>query len=96
MELFFDKLDIYIRQKKMTYNELCQQMGIGRTTLWGWKKNKRKPKEIHIRAIARVLNLPVNKISDLPEEILISERSFSEEVFPVIKSLPHLLQLAVY
>ncbi|MCP4176218.1 MAG: PAS domain-containing protein [bacterium] len=83
MKIFFDKLDYYTKHKRMTYKYLYQIIGVGKTTFWEWKKGTKHPKEIHIRAIAKALNIPVNKISDLPENILISDKKLSEDISPI-------------
>ena len=59
MKVYFDKIHFFRKQQKITYIELCNMIGIGRTTIWGWEKGLNKPKEIYIRSIAKVLNVSV-------------------------------------
>ena len=84
MKLDFNKLDLCLKQKKMTYKELFESIGVSKTTFWAWKTGKREIKEIYIRAIARVLDIAVNKFSDLPDEVLISEEKLSDNMHQLV------------
>ncbi|MCP4177816.1 MAG: PAS domain-containing protein [bacterium] len=78
MKVYFDKIYFFRKQQKITYIELCNMIGIGRTTIWGWEKGINKPKEIYIRSIAKVLKISVDEISDLKPEKPISHMELSD------------------
>ncbi|MCP4180417.1 MAG: PAS domain-containing protein [bacterium] len=77
MKVDFKKIHFYRKQKKISIYELCIKINIGRTTIWKWEKKKSFPKEIHIRRIAKILNISVSEISDLQSEHPISNINLS-------------------
>ena len=77
MKVDLKKIQLYRKQKKISLDELCNEIDISRTTIWKWKKNKSFPKETHIRSIAKMLDIPVDKISDLQTEHPVSDTDIS-------------------
>ncbi|MFA7231327.1 MAG: PAS domain S-box protein [Victivallaceae bacterium] len=73
MELHVEKLKSVRKRKKITAEELAKKMGMSRITLGAWENAKRVPSEAKIRMLAKVLNISVNEISDLPPDKTISE-----------------------
>lgn len=65
MDLYIEKLRTIRKSKKVTSEELAQKMGISRLTLCAWENAKRVPSEAKIRMIARILDISVDKISNL-------------------------------
>lgn len=77
MKLYIDKLREIRKSKKITSEELSQKMGISRLTLCAWENAKRVPSEPKIRMLARVLDISVDKISDLVPDTPISDMDLS-------------------
>ncbi|MCP4180414.1 MAG: PAS domain S-box protein [bacterium] len=78
MIVYFKKIHIYRKQKKISLDELCSETDIGRTTIWKWEKGKSFPKERHIRLIAKILDVTVDKISDLKPKHPLSDTDLSD------------------
>lgn len=72
MELHVEKLKAVRKRKKITAQELAQKTGISRVTLGAWENSKRIPSEAKIRMLAKVLDISVDEISDLPPDKMIS------------------------
>jgi len=77
MGLHIDKLRSIRKRKKITLSELAVKMGITRPTLSYWENAKILPSEIKIRMLAKVLDVPVNEISDLKPIKSLSESSLA-------------------
>ncbi len=77
MKVFFDKIAKLLKENKISRDELCKVIGIGRTSYWNWENNKTAPKEIFIKAIANKLNVSITEISDLKSNYPISENKIS-------------------
>jgi len=77
MGLHIDKLRSIRKRKKITLSELAVKMGITRPTLSYWENAKIFPSEIKIRMLAKVLDVPVNEISDLNPIKSLSESSLA-------------------
>ena len=73
MELHVEKLKMVRKRKKITAEELAKMMGISRVTVGAWENAGRIPSEAKIRMLAKVLDIPVNEISDLTPDRTISE-----------------------
>ncbi len=73
MELHIEKLRAVRKRKKVTAAELAKMMGISRVTVGAWENAGRIPSEAKIRMLAKVLDIPVNEISDLTPDRTISE-----------------------
>ena len=73
MELHVEKLKMVRKRKKITAEELAKMMGISRVTVGAWENAGRIPSEAKIRMLAKVLEIPVNEISDLDPDKTISE-----------------------
>ena len=73
MELHVEKLKSVRKRKKITAEELAKMMGISRVTVGAWENAGRIPSEAKIRMLAKVLEIPVNEISDLDPDKTISE-----------------------
>ena len=73
MVLHVEKLKRVRKRKKITAEELAKMMGISRVTVGAWENAGRIPSEAKIRMLAKVLEIPVNEISDLDPDITISE-----------------------
>jgi len=43
MKVDLKKIQLYRKQKKISLDELCNEIDISRTTIWKWKKNKSFP-----------------------------------------------------
>ena len=54
------------KNKKKSVNEICKDIGIHRSTLWEWENGKRIPKKDKVYALSKSLEVPVEKISNLP------------------------------
>lgn len=65
MKFYSDKLKQVRKKLKISSEELALKMGIHRTTLSSWERNKVMPSESKVRSIAKALDIPVNEISDL-------------------------------
>jgi PAS domain S-box-containing protein len=62
-----DKLIVLIKKRRWTIVNFCTQIGISRSTLYGWKNSGSVPKESLIREIAELLEIRVSEISDLKD-----------------------------
>ncbi len=78
MKVDYSKIHQYRKQKKISIYELCNEIEIGRTTIWKCETGKSIPKEKHIRAIAKALNITVDNISDLKPELPLSDTELSK------------------
>ncbi|MCP4177545.1 MAG: PAS domain-containing protein [bacterium] len=65
MKLDLDKIQDLREDKGLSINGLSKLLGVCRTTLWKWIKGLLIPNENKVRKLADVLEVPVNKISDL-------------------------------
>ncbi|HJO95241.1 MAG TPA: PAS domain-containing protein [Victivallales bacterium] len=65
MKLDLDKIQDLREDKGLSINGLSKLLGVCRTTLWKWIKGLLTPNEDKVRKLADVLEVPVNKISDL-------------------------------
>lgn len=65
MKFYIDRLRSIRKNKKITSEELSKKIGISRITLCAWENAKRIPSEPKVRMLARILDIPVNEISDL-------------------------------
>ncbi|HBM16772.1 MAG TPA: hypothetical protein DD381_10580 [Lentisphaeria bacterium] len=86
MKLYVEKLKACRKKKKTTSEELAVKMGITRSTLSLWENSKIVPSEFKIRMLAKILDVPINEISDLPPEKHLSETNL-EPLRSSIKSL---------
>ncbi|HBM17486.1 MAG TPA: hypothetical protein DD381_14250 [Lentisphaeria bacterium] len=80
-QIKFD-LDSFIKVrtgKKISTSSLSKKADISRVTLWRVEKGEIQPKEKHIRALAKALNVGVEMISNLPKEIPHSEKDLNDE-----------------
>lgn len=75
MELHVEKLKTIRKRKKITAEELAMKMGMSRMTLGAWENARRIPSEAKIRMLAKILDISVSEISDLPPDKAISEIS---------------------
>ena len=78
MEIYFDKIDKVLRKKRMSQTELCNKLGVVRTTYWNWKNGNRRPNERTIRRIAEIVNISVDHISSLMPAKAISSENISQ------------------
>jgi len=65
MKFYSDKLKQVRKKLKISSEELALKMGIHRTTLSSWERNKVTPSEVKVRSIAKSLDVSVEEISDL-------------------------------
>ena len=68
MIFYSDKLKFYRKKERLSTNELCKLLEIGRTTLWKWENSKKIPTEANIRLLSHVLKVSVNDLSDLEDK----------------------------
>jgi PAS domain S-box-containing protein len=68
------------KNKQWSMRVMGDKIGCSWQTIWAWENNKRTPSERNIRLLAKCLDVPVNKISDLKPEYKKSELSPSELV----------------
>ncbi|HBM17235.1 MAG TPA: hypothetical protein DD381_12975 [Lentisphaeria bacterium] len=73
MNFFYQKARDIRKEKKIRIDAVASQLGISRATLWLWETGKSNPSERMIRLLAKILNIPVELISDLKAEALTSE-----------------------
>jgi PAS domain S-box-containing protein len=73
MEFHTEKLKAVRKRKKVTAEELAGKLGISRVTLGAWENGKRVPSEAKIRMLAKVLEIPVDEISDLTPDKAVSD-----------------------
>ncbi|HJO94063.1 MAG TPA: PAS domain S-box protein [Victivallales bacterium] len=75
-----DKLIALIKKRRWKVVDFCSQIGISRSTLYGWKNTGSVPQEALIREIAELLEVRVSEISDLKD-------SKKDEIFNNISNL---------
>lgn len=80
MKLYLDELRKIRKSHKLTIQEVAQKLGVNRMTLNAWETGKRVPSEANIRMLAKILEVTVDKISDLEAEKEISNVQFSKAV----------------
>lgn len=80
MKFYSDKLRQIRTQQKITSEMLAEKMGIHRTTISAWERNKIIPTESKIRLIARILKITIDKISDLAPDKSLSDNNINESV----------------
>ena len=80
MKFDYKKLIKYRKRERLSCSQLCELIGIGRTTYWKWESGSALPDENYIRLIAKNLNISVSDISDLEPELPVSEINYSETI----------------
>lgn len=80
MTFYPDEFKKARKKKKFTAEEVAEKMGVNRRTISTWETARIVPNESRIRMLAKVIDIPVNEISDLEEDKPISPIQFSEVV----------------
>lgn len=75
MQFYNDKFRKIREEKKIKITELALKMELNRNTLWLWEAGRIQPTEKKVRLLANVLDISVDKISDLQPEILTANGS---------------------
>ena len=91
MDIDFEKIQNYRKQKKITVKGFCELCNIGRTTLWDWEHRKSTPNESKIRTIAKVLGVPANEISSLSAEYNIPDADYNKGIKETVSNWINLL-----
>ncbi|HJO93095.1 MAG TPA: PAS domain-containing protein [Victivallales bacterium] len=78
MEFYSEKFKSLRLKKKINMTFAAKKVGVNRSTVWSWEKNKTKPNESKTRILAEILNVSVNEISDLEPEYPLSEGKISD------------------
>ena len=78
--IYFDKLNLIRKRKKISLTEISSKTGFSRSTIWKWEKNLSEPKESQVRAIGKVIDTDVSEFSDMPPEKTVSSEKLSESV----------------
>jgi transcriptional regulator with XRE-family HTH domain len=60
MKFYSSNLKEIRKQKKCSSQELADKLGLHRTTISGWERDKIIPNEYKIRQIAKALNISVD------------------------------------
>ena len=81
------KLKEYRKKRKMTQEQLAEQLCVSPTTLYNWENGVSKPKEENRKALNELLHL--DEIEAI-EETALSEESVAEENDEKVGSLPGL------
>ena len=87
----FDKINSYREKRKITVKGFCELCEIGRTTLWGWEHGNAFPSEDKVRLMAKVLNVSVSEISDLPPGIELPSSAYNKNVKEEVSSWLNLI-----
>jgi transcriptional regulator with XRE-family HTH domain len=74
---YFEEFRKKRKDLKLSMKDVAQKLGVGWQTIWAWENNKRSPSEIKIRNLAKALQIPINQISDILPEPLISDGKLS-------------------
>ena len=77
MKIYPEKLKFYIKQSGMTNKVICERTHISRTSLYEWSNGIKNPTESNFRKLAKIINAPIDEISELSPERLTSKESFS-------------------
>jgi PAS domain S-box-containing protein len=85
MNIFPDKIKLYIKQSGMTSKAVCQKAGSSRAALYDWFSSGNMPSEKNIRKLAALINAPVDEISELNPNIPVSEKNLSEMAAPLLE-----------
>ena len=80
MKFYADTFRAIRKQKKITMTEVAQKADITRKTLGIWENSTRIPSEMKVRSLAHILDISVDKISDLEPEHPVSKGNFSEVI----------------
>ena len=81
MKFHADKFVELRKKERFTIKEICARAKISRATLWGWESGKRLPSKQNILMLAKILNQPIDTISDLmPEDNNYSKGKLDEVV----------------
>ncbi|HJO94266.1 MAG TPA: PAS domain S-box protein [Victivallales bacterium] len=80
MKFFTDEFIRMRKLKRYTASDLCRELVIGRTTLWAWETGKRVPSEKILRRLAKILDVPLDHISDLPHEQPLSKENLDATI----------------
>ncbi|MCP4177747.1 MAG: PAS domain S-box protein [bacterium] len=78
MEFYAEKFKSIRLKNKINMTFTAEKVGVNRSTVWSWEKNKTKPNENKTRILAEVLNVPVTEISDLEPEYPLSDGKISD------------------
>ena len=82
--IFFCEKFINIRkQSGIKVFAITRKIGIRRSTLWNWENGKTTPSEENIRKLAKMMNISVRDISDLPETHKVPD----DELFKVVSDM---------
>ncbi len=73
MKFYREKFKEIRIRKKFQIKELAEKMELNRSTLWLWEKGKIQPSEKKIKALAKILDISLDIISDMQPEIPVSE-----------------------
>ena len=80
MKLFFEKIRPLRKATGLQTKVFCQKLDISVSTLWHWEKGSKTPQGKKVRKLAKVLNVPVEDISDLVSEFDKSEHDLSDSI----------------
>lgn len=75
MKFYNDKFREIREEKKIKITELALKMELNRNTLWLWEAGRIQPTERKVRLLANILDISVDKISDLQPELIIVNES---------------------
>ncbi len=73
MQFYFEKFKDYKKRAGITNIAFCKKLNIGRTTMWKWENGTLIPKVEDVSRVAKILNISVSDISDLEDQMDISE-----------------------
>ena len=65
MNIYYDKIKFFRKKQKISIIDICDRIGICRSTYWRWEKNVLSPSESEIRSIAELLKVEVTEISNI-------------------------------
>lgn len=80
MKFYTDKVKEIRKQQKVSQDELSEKMNINRRTIGAWEAGLRVPSESKIRMLARILEVSVDKISDLEPDAPISTVNYNDAI----------------
>jgi PAS domain S-box-containing protein len=80
MRLYFEKIRPLRKATGLQTKVFCRKLDISVSTLWHWEKGSKTPFEKKVRNLAKVLNVPVEQISDLSSEFNKSEHNLSDSI----------------
>ena len=78
MQFFFSKFAELRRNGKFPISYIVKNLKICRKTWWNWENGKNVPPEKYVRKLAKAINVPISLISDLEEEVPLSNYSISD------------------